>query len=722
MHGLIVAAMFALGASRAFAVTEIWVSPSGHDENPGTSAAPVATLVRAQELERAALKQNAQEGVTVQLLPGDYTVPAGWALTPEDSGAEGAPVVWRSTEPGKARLLGCRPVAPDKWTPLDDPSLVDRLAPSAKGHVLQIDFADAGLGEIKPMPDYSREPALPVQLYHRDEALPLARWPHGRYGYTTLLHVVDNGGNSGGAPEGGAFVYREDEPARWVAALEDEKVWLRGFWRVPWVAETLRVKAIDPGNKTITLAAAASGGLGSKYVKDAAGKRVGSGKENWFALNLLEEIVAPGDWSIDFKRGKIYLWPPDNGVISISGNTAPLVSITKANFVELRGLSLGWTAGAGVKIEGGRQVTVASCHLSQIAGEGVVISGGWQHALLGNDLDHLGLSAIDVTGGDRATLTPCRDEICNNAITDVAMDSPAPALVAGLDAMHQNVVGVHIAHNRIDGASYSGITFAGNDNLLEYNEIYRIGLDGGDLGAFYTTGGWTSRGNIVRYNFIHHAENANGIYMDDGDSGLQAYGNLIVKVESGFLVGGGHDHLIRNNLIVGADHAIHLDDRGFSRHYTADDHRLRGDFDSVPVSSAPWAKEYPGLADFLKSDPRMPSNDIIDHNIAVQCTGLFRRSGTDDHLAGYRLTNDAELPSADIFKDPRTLDYHLKDPAALNAVAPGFEPVPLEQMGLQVDSNRAAIPPRDLDQLNNESTAPRKFDSQQDIDSSRKNP
>jgi hypothetical protein len=299
------------------------------------------------------------------------------------------------------------------------------------------------------------------------------------------------------------------------------------------------------------------------------------------------------------------------------------------------------------------------------------------------------------------------------------MSAPTPAILAGSDAQHQNVVGVHIAHNRIMGASNGGINFAGNDNLLEYNEIAHVGLDSGDLGAFYTTGGWTSRGNVVRYNFIHDCENGNGIYMDDGDCGLQAYGNLIVRTECGFLVGGGHDHILRNNLIVDSDHAFSIDDRGVTRHYTATDHRLRSDYDSVPVASTPWATEYPGLADFLKSDPTLATNDQLDSNIAVGCGSLVRRSGKEENLQGYQITNNAEISSDSIFIDPDHLNFHLKDPAALTNAVKGFPDLPLEKMGLQLDSNRTAIPEPDRDVL---AEAQRKFDSQQDIDSSRKNP
>jgi hypothetical protein len=730
---LVAALVLTASTARAAGGVEIWVSATGNDANAGTKDAPVATLARAQALERTRIAesnelQSVQQGkplrnspITVRLEPGDYMVPAAWSFGAEDSAADGAPVTWRGTEPGKARLLGCRPIPADRWTDLTDPDLQDRIAPAAKGKIKVVSFADAGLGALTALPDYGNATALPIQLYEADQSLPLSRWPNGRYNYTTIQTVLDNGGPADGHSHGGIFVYRDDEPARWVAALGDEGVWVRGFWRVPWEASTIRVSAIDPTAKTISLAAGVNKGIGSKYGPTVNGVRAGDGKEKWCALNLLEEIDTPGEWSIDFKRGKIYLWPVDSGVVSVSDNVGPLVTFSGASHVEFRNLGLGWNVGSGVKIDGGDHVTLAGCNLHQIAGVGILITSGTEHAILGNDISDIGQSAIDVSGGDRATLTPCKDEIDNNRLINVAASSPVPAIVAGITASRQNVVGIHVAHNLIDGASYGGITFGGNDDIFEYNEICRVGLDGGDLGGFYTTGGWTSRGNIVRYNFVHHAANCNAIYMDDGDSGLLSYGNLFFKVATGPFIGGGHDNIARNNLIVDCERGFHVDDRGVSRKYNADDHRLRGDFDSVPVSSPVWSKEYPGLADFLSSDPAVPSGNVLEKNIVVGCGTFARKGGNAENLGGYQFTDNAELPSDDIFKDVAHLDFGLKDPATLTKAVAGFEPIPFAKMGLVVDANRAVVPPRNFDELNAADAQKKTFDSQQDVETTNKN-
>ena len=48
---------------------------------------------------------------------------------------------------------------------------------------------------------------------------------------------------------------------------------------------------------------------------------------------------------------------------------------------------------------------------------------------------------------------------------------------------------------------------------------------------------------MVRYNFVHHSPAANGVYMDDGDSGDTVFGNVFYKTASGAFIGGGHDNI-----------------------------------------------------------------------------------------------------------------------------------------------------------------------------------
>src|SRR5207248_4247931 len=79
--------------SHAATVGDVYVSPTGDDGNPGSRAAPVRTLQRAQALVRG-LNQNMSADVTVVLEDGFYRLTQPLSLTAADSGTNGHNVVW----------------------------------------------------------------------------------------------------------------------------------------------------------------------------------------------------------------------------------------------------------------------------------------------------------------------------------------------------------------------------------------------------------------------------------------------------------------------------------------------------------------------------------------------------------------------------------------------------------------------------------------------------
>lgn len=708
LTALLVALCSVVGAA---ASSEVWVSPAGRDGNPGTKEAPVATLGRAAELVRT--RRPAGGPVTVWLERGDYPVLQTWQFGPGDSGAPAAPVVWRAVEKGTVRLVGAKAVPPGSLRPVGDPALVERMAPAARGQVVALDLA--GIKHAGPFPAYAKDTVDLCVLFQRGRRLPLSRWPNGEYGYTTMESVVRSGDFRAGRPDGGVFHYRGEQPARWQSAVADGGVWLRGFWRVPWVAETLQVKAIDPAARTISLAISTANGIGSKYSTLVDGTRVGDGKEAWYALNLLEEIDQPGEWSADFKRRQIFLWPREpvgEGELMIADNREPMITVDGASHLIFRDLILCEQMGDGVRVRGGEGVQFLGCEFTQIGRVGLLVRDGVRHRVQSCDFSEIGLSAIDVTGGDRRTLAPSGHEIVNNHIFRVALSAPVPALVAGLDARHQNVVGVRIASNRIHDASYGGITFGGNENILERNEIYRVGLDGGDLGAFYNTGGWTTRGNVLRRNFVHHCENANAFYMDDGAGGSTIEENVVFRAESGLFIGGGHDNVAARNLLVACARAIHVDDRGVARKYVPTDGRLRGDLDSVPYRGELWSRRYPQLAGILDSNPSVPHGNRLERNVAVGCGTLARLSGARENFGGVGMTGNLEWQEPGVASGLE--DFTLTPSADLQARWPVRRVV--EEAGLVVDEYRPRLPERDLELLRHGNTKRKAFDSQRDVE------
>jgi hypothetical protein len=268
-------------AGSALAV-DLYVSPAGDDTHPGTLEKPLATLEEARDLIR---RHKGARPVTVHLRAGTYLLREPLTFAAEDSGTQAAAIVYRAYQDETVRLVGGRVVAAGDFRPVTDAEILGRLAPAARGKIVELDLAQRGVRHAGPPPDLFEGTGGLLELYFNNQRMPLARWPND--GYTTMQEVVD-GGAVGAQAHGGAFRYRGDRAGRWIEALP-EGVWIAGFWRVPWVLQAVRVQAIDPDRRLITQAVGVPGGIGSKYSPEVAGTRRGDGKEPWYATNLLEE-------------------------------------------------------------------------------------------------------------------------------------------------------------------------------------------------------------------------------------------------------------------------------------------------------------------------------------------------------------------------------------------------------------------------------------------------
>lgn len=695
-----------VAASTPLLATDLHVSASAAPGGDGSADKPFATISDAQ----AAARLITDKPVTVLIGEGTYTMRDGMGFSAADSGTPERRVIYRAETGARPVLRSGVVIPPEALKPVTDEAILARLQESVRSKVREVD-----LRELEIMPKRFGETFRGLDLlevYWDGNRQPLSRWPDT--GFAKMETVLDNGIVDG---KTGVFVYREEAPARWASAL-DEGLWLRGFWRVPWTIEGVRVASIDPAKRTITLAGRIGGGIGSKYHRapnNGPGK--GSGEEHWEAVNLIEEISQPGEWAVRFDDKKLYILPPaETGELLVSDVQTPVVSIANVSHFSMEGLRVKAGLGEGVSVQGGEDVLIAGNEVGRVAKTGILIRGGKNHTVLSNDVFETGLAGIDFLGGERTTLTPAGHRILNNIVKRAGLYFPIAAVVGGL-GMRAESVGNYVAFNRIHDSSNSGVVYAGNDNVFEFNEIYRIGLGSNDLGCFYTTGGWTSRGNVVRFNFVHHSLNANAFYVDDGDSGDLFFGNVAFRTESGGFVGGGHDQIFKNNIIVESPRAMHVDSRGVPRGYTVDDKRLRGDLDAMPYKESPWKDKYPELVNILEISPEMPSGIVITDNLFVKCEMDLRKSGKPSELGRITFENNVSTDNMGVFVDPENLNFAIKPDADVLAKLPALTEIPFDKIGIYPDSYRPVVPPRDMELIKKGNTD-RGFDSQTDIDAS----
>jgi hypothetical protein len=674
---------------------QFYVAAAGDDRAPGTRAQPFATVARARDAVRALRASQREVAVptVVEIGPGVYPIGETISFGPEDSGTWAAPIVYRAHTAGTAILSGARAVPLSEFKPITDPAIRARLDPAARQHVVALSLHEHKLRHGTTFPGVFSDSGGILALFAGGQRLPLARWPNE--GHARMAEVL----RIGDQHTPGIFAYLGDRPSRWLA---NPYIWLKGHWRVGWEDPAIRVAAIDPVARHITLAHGIALGIGSKYHRPN-----GSGEEPWWALNLLEEIDQPGEWAIDFGSGTLYLWPIDSAadaVVQIAQLRQPVVRLRSARHIQFQGLVVEYTLGDAFAIEDADGNHLAGCTVRRVSGRAVVLHG-YRSSVRSCDIHDIGQGAILLSGGDLAQLTPSGLEVVNNHIHHYGQlkaqySAAIHAGAFGEGAPNNNnqrpLVGARVAHNLIHHGPRDAILFGGAENVFEYNEIHSCGFASKDLGAFYSWLDWTIRGIVIRYNLIHRT--VGGVNPDDGASGTLVYGNIFAGPRTGVWIASGPDHSIRHNLFIKERGAVFgVDARGVSRGYATNRRLLEG-WQAVRPDALPWRRRFPQVATMLDDRPELPWRTEFVGNVVVTADpnpfqwsiGFDAAMQADSRLlllAGNHIT--ATDPG---FVDPAQRDYSLRPESPVYRIIPDFPRIPFHRIGLQPDAHRPVLP------------------------------
>jgi hypothetical protein len=584
----------------------VYVSPDGDDAwsgrldapNGAGTDGPFATLEGARNAIRKLKGTDGlpEGGAVVELRGGTYELSRPFELTVEDSGGPEAPIEYRVRDGETARLLAGAAVT--GFTPVSDPAVLNMLVPEARGKVLRADLKGQGIS------NYGKPIEGGMELFFRSEPMTLARWPNE--GFTRIVKMIGEPVKRGRhmTHAKGEWVYEGDRPERW---LDEKDPWVHGYWYHDWADQRHPIKRIDPDAKTIEVA--------EPY------HNYGYRQGKWYyAYNLLSELDTPGEWYVDREAGILYFWPPEpirdgDAVVSVLGSHLILKDVSH---VTIRGLLCEAARGTAITIGGGRRTRVVGCTIRNVGSWGVRISGGLENGVDGCDIYATGQGGIGLYGGDRKTLTPAGLYAENNHIHHYARVKR----VYQPGIMIQGV-GNRASHNLIHDAPHMAMGFGGNDHLIEYNEIHSVCYESNDAGAIYTGRNWTMRGNVIRYNYLHHINGFEGrgcvgVYLDDAFSSAEITGNIFYKVTRAAMIGGGRDNAIVNNIFIDCVPAVHVDARGigWANQYIVPGGgwHMQEKLEEVPYKKPPWTK-YPHLATILDDDPYLPKYNVIARNI-----------------------------------------------------------------------------------------------------------
>ncbi len=663
------------------------LSPNGHDTNPGTPDAPLATAAGARDRLRVLRRagQLPAAGAVVECHAGCYRLDEPLALTAEDGGTAEAPVIYRAREGETVRLLGGRRLEPAAFTPVGDPPMLARLAPEARPHVRQCDLRHQGvtdLGAFVSRGFNRKAEAAHLELFFNREPMTVAQWPDaGQFTHITgfTKPIRDEWGAETGDLSGG-FTYAGDRPKRWAPS---DDIWVHGYWAYDWANSYEHVRRLDPDCGVVET----EGGL--YYFRK---------NQRFCFLNVLEELDQPGEFHVDRATGILYFWPPaamEEADILVSEIERPLITLDDVSHVRFEGLTLEAGRDCGIAVTGGEAVAVTGCLLRNLGTWGVTIKGGRQHTVAGCDITGTGDGGVSITGGDRATLAPCDHAVVNCHIHHFARWSRC--YVAGIGA---GGVGMRFAHNLIHDAPHNAILFWGNDFLIENNEIYRVCLETGDAGAIYTGRDYTFRGNLVRRNFIHHMGGVGmgsmAIYNDDCVSGTQMLENIFWRCQIGIMLGGGRDFVVDNNIFVECRPAIHADARGVDDNPVWRNmltNTMKKSLEAMRHHEPPYSVRYPeiaGVDPYYAKDGRVPpEHNQVSRNLCWKCDGWISAcwpAGAENGV----IETDNWVGADPGFADPDFGDFSLKGEPPV----PGFRPIPLAEIGLVRDATRRMAPPR----------------------------
>lgn len=676
------------------APTTFYVAVNGHDGWSGTLAAPnaaktdgpFASVSHARDAIRA-LKVAGPLAKPVRVLVrgGTHALREPFILGPEDSGTAAAPITY-AAYPGEKPVLsgghalsGWKRYRGDVWT--------------------------CAIGDLGP------EGLRFRQLFCRGERQVPARWPNRdpkrprTGGFLTCESSPQMATGKEIRYPAGAF------PRRWARPSEVEVL----IYPSPnWTNRRVPIESVDGKQRLLRLS------------RSAGTLQPGN---RFYVYNAIEELDAPGEWYLDRRDSMLYFRPPA-GMKSPDSVTVPVLEnlivlrgdFGKSEFVEhvsLSHLVLECCHGNAVVLRGARHCGLIGCGVRQAGGAGVVLDAGSSFCrVAGNDIAYPGGHAIamyyNVGSPDACTDNTITNNYAHHCgeITMCSFGWGSGIAISG----RRNT----LSHNLVHDTAYSAINFDGYDHVIEYNHVHHTSLEGSDCGSLY---GWVNSkagsGNItIRYNRIHDSVGFGmvergryqtpyyswGIYLDDYLSHCTVTGNLVYRAWRAPLhLHGGWNNRVENNVFVdGALSQVDLSNMPRNK----------------PSLSGITGKDAPGTGEWSMSGIILRRNILCagipgsatyggyafeERVVAEADRNLYWREGEPplmrlaDWPAGdsWRLWRaggrDAHsVVAAPNFVRPDRDDYRLRPDSP--ALGLGFEPLPIERMGLVESSERASWP------------------------------
>jgi len=641
----------------------IYVSKKGNDAWSGRipepdkhlTDGPFATLERAVKEIPLIKKQSPETDITVQIMDGTYQIHGKIVLSSDSSGTPSNPVIIK----GKDKVIFNGGIEIKNWEKVTESEILNKLDENARKYVVKANLKNYGITDFGDFfqPSWAVSEGTQIQLYFNKKPMKIARWPDEGFSYTG--EIAGNG--------------------RFVVNVEKEKIlkWKQekylkafGYWFYEWACQHMDVESVDVDSGIISLKNPERYSYG--YKKGAM----------FFIYNALCELNCPGEWFLDKETGNIYFYPPEDikkGQAVVSVNKEPFIEIKGASNIKIENIVFEDSRKEGIVTVDSQNITVNSCIFRNLGGWAIKAFNVKNTHIENNEIYFTGEGGIFLEGGDRKTLTPGNNEITNNHIHDFSL-----WMRVYRPAIQINGVGNYVANNLIHDAPHMAIGWAGNENVIEYNEIHDVVLETNDAGAIYSGRDPSMQGNIIRYNYFYDIGKITGhgvasVYFDDGHCGNTVHGNIFYRAckpgrgkFGAVFIHGGRYNLIENNIFLECEQAYNespWDQKRWKQFWTETEYRQRLFGNEIDVRKPPYSERYPWMVNILE-DTRP---NILARNIVYKCNSFIDRGKPQ------LIDNLVEIDP--LFEHYTPPDLKLKkDSPALKI---GFKEIPVEKIGLK---------------------------------------
>jgi parallel beta-helix repeat protein len=440
---------------------------------------------------------------------------------------------------------------------------------------------------------------------------------------------------------------------------------MMGYWKHDWADAYCRVKSIDLVSNVVSFAGSKPFGVG--------GGTWGLKGRRFYAVNVLSELDAPGEWFLDRKAKKLFYMPDpakDGEELVLASFDDSLVKLLDGvRHVRFENLDFEYSHAPGnpaLDMVKCADVEVRGCNFSNLAGPAVRIRGE-RCSVVDCRIWNTGGTAVSIDGGNRSALLPSQNLL---ARTDIGFYGTFKRTFA--PAVHLHGCGSAIRSCRFHDGPYIALWYYGNEHLIADNVFERVVLEAGDSAAIYSGRDASSWGNVVFGNVIRElgagsemAAYRMGVYLDDCDCGDAIIGNEFSGSGYGVFIGGGNGNIVANNFVTNCLKALHLDSRGdtWNLYTAAHDgnswwHSMLKPFD---YRAYPWVVFYPAAPKMVDDHPNLPWMNTFDGNTAVDC-----KIDYDFNKTALSVTNRMTL-----VKTPRAQPVRLSDAKTLRLESPG---------------------------------------------------